>query len=87
MRASARVRSAVSIDSTIACWRLSSAAVIWGQASLRNTRKAAKKTSSVQIISPIPGSTRKLPPSSSAAAPPSDDGEDDGGQGREHRGA
>ena len=51
----ARVRSAVSIDSSIARWRLSSASVMRGQASLRRSRRGAKNASSVQIISPMPG--------------------------------
>ena len=57
---SARARSAVSIDSSIACWRLSSASVIAGQAHLRRMNSAARKASSVQIISPTLGLMRKL---------------------------
>src|SRR3954451_6710810 len=58
--ASARARSAVSIDSSIARWRLSSASVIAGHAHLRRTKNATRNASSVQIISPTLGLTRKL---------------------------
>ena len=66
--ASVRVRSAVSIESSIACWRLSSASAMRGNASLRRMTASMPKTSSVQIISPTSGVTRKLPPSSSPAS-------------------
>ena len=42
------------------CWRLSSASVIAGQAYLRRMSSAIRKASSVQIISPMSGLTRKL---------------------------
>jgi hypothetical protein len=64
--ASARARSAVSIDSSIALCRLSSAWVIAGHAYLRSTSIAITNASSVQIISPTVGLTRKLELSSSA---------------------
>ena len=57
---SERVRSATSIDSSIARWRLSSASVIAGHAYLRSTNSATRKASRVQIISPTSGLTRKL---------------------------
>src|SRR3954469_3547107 len=60
--ASCLVRSATSIDSSIACWRLSSASAIRGNASLASRNIATKNTISVQIIRPTPGLTRKLPP-------------------------
>ncbi len=58
--ASALVRCAVSIDSSIMCWRFSSASEMRGKASLRSSRNVTKKTISVQIISPTSGLTRKL---------------------------
>src|SRR3954454_9480000 len=58
--ASARVRSATSMDSSIARWRLSSACVIAGHAYLRSTSIATTNASSVQIIRPTFGLTRKL---------------------------
>src|SRR4051794_29633207 len=58
--ASVRARSAVSIDSSIACWRLSSASVMAGHAHLRRTKNATRNASTVQIISPTLGLTRKL---------------------------
>src|SRR5215207_6591566 len=66
--ASCLVRSAVSIDSSIARWRLSSASAIRGNASLARITMAATKTTSVHTIRPMPGLTRKLPPPSSSAA-------------------
>ena len=58
----------MSIDSSIAFWRLSSASAMRGNASFASTYSEMPKTSSVQIISPMPGETRKLPPSSPPAA-------------------
>ena len=60
--ASSRVFSACSIDSRIALARLSSASWIRGKASLLSTYIVIPKTSSVQIIRPRFGETRKLPP-------------------------
>ena len=60
------MRSEVSIDSSIAFWRLSSASAMRGNATFASTYSEMPKTSSVQIISPMPGVTRKLPPSSAA---------------------
>ena len=59
--ASVRVRSAESIDSSIACWRLSSASAMRGNANFASTYSEMPKTTSVQIISPTSGETRKLP--------------------------
>ena len=56
------MRSEASIDSSIAFWRLSSASAMRGKASFASTYSEMPKTSSVQIISPTPGVTRKLPP-------------------------
>ncbi len=61
---SLRWRSAASIDSAIVFARLSSASWIFGNASLLSTHIVNRKRTSVQIISPRPGETRKLPPSS-----------------------
>ena len=61
---SLRCRSAASIDSAIVFARLSSAAWIFGKASLLSTHMVKRKSTSVQIIRPRPGETRKLPPSS-----------------------
>ena len=58
----------LSIDSSIACWRLSSASAIRGKASLESSHIAMTNTTSVQTIRPIPGLTRKLPPLSEEAA-------------------
>ena len=52
---------AASIDSAIALARLSSASRIRGKATLLSTHIVNPNTSSVQIISPRPGETRKLP--------------------------
>src|SRR5690349_12391552 len=65
--ASRLVRSAESIESSIRRWRLSSASPIRGNATLARTIRVTPKTTSVQIISPTFGLTRKLPPESSAA--------------------
>src|SRR5215211_2414809 len=65
--ASRLTRSEVSIESSIAFWRLSSASAMRGNASFASTYMEMPKTSSVQIMSPTPGVTRKLPPLSSAA--------------------
>ena len=59
-------RSAASIDSAISLARLSSASWMRGNATLLRTHIVNPKTSRVQIISPRPGLTRKLPPSSSS---------------------
>ena len=53
--------------SRIALARFSSASPIFGKAVFERTNIVAPKRISVQIISPRPGETRKLPPSSSAA--------------------
>src|SRR4051794_24157812 len=65
--ASRLVRSAESIESSISRWRLSSASAIRGNATFASTSSVTPKTTSVQIISPTFGLTRKLPPESSAA--------------------
>src|SRR3954463_11259323 len=65
--ASSRVFSASSMDSRIALARLSSASWIRGKATLLSTYIVIPKTSSVQIIRPRLGETRKLPPESLAA--------------------
>ena len=56
------MRSEVSIESSIAFWRLSSASAMRGNATFARTYIETPKTTSVQIISPMPGVTRKLPP-------------------------
>jgi hypothetical protein len=56
-----RVRSAVSIASSIAFWRRSSASRIAGNAKLAQDSIETTNTSSVQIISPTLGVIRKLP--------------------------
>ena len=56
------------MDSRITLARLSSASWIRGNATLLSTYIVNPKTSSVQIISPRLGETRKLPPESSAAS-------------------
>ena len=61
---SLRCRSAASIDSLIVLARLSSASWIFGKATLLSTHIVKRKSTSVQIIRPRPGETRKLPPSS-----------------------
>src|SRR5918997_2153637 len=66
--ASRRVRSAVSIDSSIAFWRRSSASPIRGKATFQRMNIDTPKRTSVHTISPMPGLTRKLPPSSSPPA-------------------
>ena len=63
--ASVLLRSAASIDSAISLARLSSASWIRGKTFLLRKKTVIPKNSSVQIISPRPGDTRKLPPSSS----------------------
>ncbi len=68
--ASRRVCSASSIDSSIARWRLSSASAMRGNASLLRMNIEMPKTSSVQIISPMSGETRKLPPPPRRRPPP-----------------
>src|SRR5689334_11511233 len=65
---SLRCRSAASIDSLIAAARLSSASWIFGKATLLNTHIVTRNRTSVQIIRPRPGLTRKLPPSLFSAA-------------------
>src|SRR4051812_18581902 len=59
--ASMRVRSAASIDSAIARLRFSSASWMRGNASLRSRSSVMPNASSVQIIRPTFGVTRKLP--------------------------
>src|SRR5918998_1388134 len=66
--ASRRVRSAVSIASSIAFWRRSSASPIRGKATFQRMNIDTPKRTSVHNISPMPGLTRKLPPSSSPPA-------------------
>src|SRR4051794_6280486 len=66
--ASSRVFSACSIESRMALARLSSASWIRGKATLLSTYIVIPKTSSVQIIRPRFGETRKLPPESLAAS-------------------
>ena len=62
LSASVRVRSAVSMASSIACWRLSSAAWMRGKATLLRMYIEMRKTTRVQIISPTSGETRKRAP-------------------------
>src|SRR3954467_3624610 len=64
--ASRLVRSAESIESSIIRWRLSSASVIRGNTAFHRTMKTIPKTTSVQIMTPMTGSTR--PGGSSAAS-------------------
>src|SRR5687768_5709352 len=52
----------------IFCDRSSSASEIFGNANLLRTSIVIPNASRVQIISPMPGWTRKLPPPSSSAA-------------------
>src|SRR3954467_13986903 len=59
---SRRMRSAWSIDSSIVMRRLSRASWMRGNASLRRSRIVTPNAISVQIITPTPGWTRKLPP-------------------------
>src|SRR3954451_18587005 len=66
--ASVLVRSAVSIESSIARWRLSRASAIRGNARRLSSTMAATNTTSVQTIRPMPGLTRKLPPLSDFSA-------------------
>src|SRR3954453_13783267 len=68
LSASSRVFSADSIESRIAFARLSSASWIRGKATFESTYMVIPKTSSVQIIKPRFGETRKLPPESPPAA-------------------
>src|SRR5690242_18389182 len=63
--ASRRCLSAASMLSRIALARLSRASWMRGNASLDNTHIVNPNTTSVQIISPRPGETRKLPESAS----------------------
>src|SRR3954453_11189202 len=65
--ASRRVLSAASIESSIILWRLSSASAMRGNATFQRKKSVSPNTTSVQIISPTSGVTRKLPPESSAA--------------------
>src|SRR4029450_245553 len=67
LSASSRVFSADSIDSRIAFARLSSAAWMRGKATFESTHIVNPKTTSVQIIRPRLGETRKLPPESPSA--------------------
>jgi hypothetical protein len=66
--ASRRVRSAASIESSIAFCRRSSACAMRGNANLASSHIEMPKTSSVQIIRPTSGETRKLPPPLSSCA-------------------
>src|SRR3954451_10777794 len=66
--ASSRVFSASSMESRIALARLSRASWIRGKATLLSTYIVIPKTSSVQIIRPRFGETRKLPPEPPAAS-------------------
>src|SRR5579863_139491 len=65
--ASWRVRSAVSIESSIAFWRLSRLARIGGNANLASRNIETPNTSSVQIISPPEGVIRNLPDDDAAS--------------------
>src|SRR4051812_32414946 len=65
--ASLRVFSAASMESSIARWRFSSASAMRGNATFQRKKRVSPNTTSVQIISPTSGVTRKLPPDSSAA--------------------
>ena len=58
----------MSMDSSIAFWRLSSASAMRGNATLERMNIDTPKRNSVHTISPMPGLTRKLPPSSSPPA-------------------
>ncbi len=58
--------SAASIESSIACWRLSSASWMRGNARRRSRYSVTKKAIRVQIINPMPGLTRKVPESEAA---------------------
>ena len=62
LSASLRWRSAASMFSRIALARLSSASWMRGKATLLSTHIVNRKRTRVQIISPRPGETRKLPP-------------------------
>ena len=66
--ASSRVRLAASIDSATAFARFSSASWIRGKAYRLRMKNVSRNAISVQIISPRPGETRKLPPPSSSVA-------------------
>src|SRR3954451_16405627 len=59
--ASLRVRSAASIDSSIARRRLSSASPILGKATFQRMSSVTPNAISVQIITPVLGETRKFP--------------------------
>src|ERR1019366_10378547 len=61
LSASIRVRSAVSIASSIDFWRRSRASRIAGNAKRRSSSIEAANTSRVQTISPTLGVIRKLP--------------------------
>src|SRR4051794_37456618 len=65
---SLRCLSAASIDSAIVLARLSRASWIFGKATLLSTHIVIRKRTSVQIIRPTPGETRKLPPDSASSA-------------------
>ena len=65
--ASWRCLSAASMFSLIALARLSSASWMRGNATLPSTHMVKKNRTSVQIISPSPGETRKLPESASGS--------------------
>ena len=65
--ASWRCLSAASMFSRIALARLSSASWMRGKATLLSTHIVNPNTTSVQIISPSPGETRKLPESATGS--------------------
>ena len=65
---SRRVRSAASIESSIARWRRSSACEMRGNASRARTNIESPKSSSVQIISPTLGEIRNDPEDAAVVA-------------------
>ena len=67
LSASSRVRSAVSIESSIAFWRLSRFARIAGNANFASRIIEIPKTSRVQIISPPEGVMRNFPDDDAAS--------------------
>ena len=58
VRLATAVFSAESIESSIIRWRLSSASAMRGNATFQRTNMVSPKTTSVQIINPMTGSTR-----------------------------
>src|SRR3954469_1438715 len=83
--ASLRVFSACSIESRMALARLSSASWIRGKATLLSTYIVIPKTSSVQIIRPRFGETRKLPPEATMWATGPHGLEEEGDQAEDER--